>query len=96
MLHEQTERSLSDYQNKLLMAERQIESSNMRVNTLDTYRESSLQEADKLRCEVAALKQTYVSLENEKDKILVKKIIFFSIKLYGLKIYNCPIDSTRF
>ncbi|KAI8123380.1 Centrosomal protein of 135 kDa [Lucilia cuprina] len=72
MLHEQTERSLSDYQNKLLLAERQIESSNMRLNTLDTNRESSQQEVIRLRSEVAALKQTYVSLENEKDKILTQ------------------------
>ncbi|KAM7355583.1 centrosomal protein 135kDa isoform 2-T2 [Cochliomyia hominivorax] len=72
MLHEQTERSLCDYQNKLLLAERQIESSNMRVNTLDSNRESSLQEAVKLRSEVTALKQTYVMLENEKDKILTQ------------------------
>ncbi|XP_037806240.1 centrosomal protein of 135 kDa [Lucilia sericata] len=72
MLHEQTERCLSDYQNKLLLAERQIESSNMRLNTLDTNRESSQQEVIRLRSEVAALKQTYVSLENEKDKILTQ------------------------
>ncbi|XP_065362141.1 centrosomal protein of 135 kDa [Calliphora vicina] len=72
MLHEQTERCLSDYQNKLLLAERQIESSNIRYNTLDTNRDSSQQEAVKLRSEVAALKQTYVSLENEKDKILTQ------------------------
>lgn len=71
ILHEQTQRTLSDYQNKLLLAERQIESSNVRLNTLDTNRESSQQEALRLRSEVAALKQTYVTLENEKDKILV-------------------------
>lgn len=71
ILHEQTQRTLSDYQNKLLLAERQIESSNVRLNTLDSNRESSQQEALRLRSEVAALKQTYVTLENEKDKILV-------------------------
>lgn len=71
ILHEQTQRTLSDYQNKLLIAERQIESSNVRLNTLDSNRESSQQEALRLRSEVAALKQTYVTLENEKDKILV-------------------------
>ena len=71
MLHEQTERCLSDYQNKLLVAERKLETSNVRLNDLDTNRETSLQEASKLRSEVAVLKQTYVMLENEKDKLLV-------------------------
>lgn len=75
MLHEQTERSLSDYQNKLLVAERKIESSNVRLNDLDSNRETSLQEASKLRGEVAVLKQTYMMLENEKDKILVSLLL---------------------
>lgn len=78
MLHEQTERSLRDYQNKLLLAERQIDSSNKRLNTLDSNRESSSQEAARLRGEVDALKQTYVNLENEKDKILVRREFSYS------------------
>ncbi|XP_075161369.1 centrosomal protein 135kDa isoform X2 [Haematobia irritans] len=72
ILHEQTERSLSDYQNKLLFAEQQLENTNRRVNTLDSNRDSSREETLQLRSEVKVLKQTYVALENEKDKILTQ------------------------
>ncbi|XP_073839342.1 centrosomal protein 135kDa isoform X2 [Musca autumnalis] len=72
ILHEQTERTLGDYQNKLLYAEQQLESTNRRVNTLDTNRDSAREEALQLRSEVKVLKQTYVALENEKDKILTQ------------------------
>uniref|UniRef100_A0A1I8PKC6 Centrosomal protein of 135 kDa n=1 Tax=Stomoxys calcitrans TaxID=35570 RepID=A0A1I8PKC6_STOCA len=72
LLHEQTERSLSDYQNKLSFAEQQLESTNRRVNTLDSNRDSSREETFQLRSEVKVLKQTYVALENEKDKLLTQ------------------------
>lgn len=71
ILHEQTEHSLSSVQNKLLFAEQQLESTNRRVNTLDTNRDSAREETMQLRSEVKVLKQTYVALENEKDKLLV-------------------------
>ncbi|XP_037880211.1 centrosomal protein of 135 kDa isoform X2 [Glossina fuscipes] len=72
LLHEQTERSLSDSQNKLTLSESQLESAQARLNAVDSNRESSQQEAIQLRTEVAALKQTYVALEREKDKILTQ------------------------
>ncbi|XP_061400602.1 centrosomal protein of 135 kDa [Musca vetustissima] len=72
ILHEQTERTLGDYQNKLLYAEQQLETTNRRVNTLDTNRDSVREEALQLRSEVKVLKQTYAALENEKDKILTQ------------------------
>uniref|UniRef100_A0A1A9Z8Z3 Centrosomal protein of 135 kDa n=1 Tax=Glossina pallidipes TaxID=7398 RepID=A0A1A9Z8Z3_GLOPL len=72
LLHEQTERSLSDSQNKLTLSESQLESAKARLNVVDSNRESSQQEAIQLRTEVAALKQTYVALEREKDKILTQ------------------------
>uniref|UniRef100_A0A1I8MYB0 Centrosomal protein of 135 kDa n=1 Tax=Musca domestica TaxID=7370 RepID=A0A1I8MYB0_MUSDO len=72
ILHEQTERTLGDYQNKLLYAEQQLEATNRRANTLDTNRDTAREEALQLRSEVKVLKQTYVALENEKDKILTQ------------------------
>lgn len=71
LLHEQTERALVEYQNKLLIAETHLETAEQRVNTLDSNRETTRNETTLLRSEVAALKKTYVNLENEKDKILV-------------------------
>lgn len=43
----------------------------MRVSTLDSSRETNRNELTQLRTEIAALRQTYISLENEKDTLLV-------------------------
>ncbi|XP_036326953.1 centrosomal protein of 135 kDa-like [Rhagoletis pomonella] len=70
ILNEQRERTLQECQSKLTIAERQLQTADTRLNDLDTNRETTHREATQLRNEVAALKKTYVSLENEKDKIL--------------------------
>lgn len=70
-MNEQTERTLQEYQSKLAIAERQLQTAGTRLNDLDSNREVTHREAAQLRNEVAALKKTYVSLESEKDKILV-------------------------
>lgn len=70
-MNEQTERTLQEYQSKLTIAERQLQTADTRLNDLDSNREFTHRETAQLRNEVAALKKTYVSLENEKDKILV-------------------------
>uniref|UniRef100_A0A1A9X335 Centrosomal protein of 135 kDa n=1 Tax=Glossina brevipalpis TaxID=37001 RepID=A0A1A9X335_9MUSC len=72
LLHEQTERSLADCQNKLIISESQLQSANARLNAIDSNRETSQDEVVQLRSEVAALKQTYMALEREKDKILTQ------------------------
>ncbi|XP_036214031.2 centrosomal protein of 135 kDa [Bactrocera oleae] len=72
ILNEQTERTLQEYQSKLAIAERQLQTAGTRLNDLDSNREVTHREAAQLRNEVAALKKTYVSLESEKDKILTQ------------------------
>ncbi|XP_067643783.1 centrosomal protein of 135 kDa isoform X2 [Eurosta solidaginis] len=72
ILNEQTERTLQEYQSKLTIAEHQLQTADTRLNDLDTNRETTNREATLLRNEVAALKKTYVSLENEKDKLLIQ------------------------
>ncbi|XP_041674093.1 centrosomal protein of 135 kDa isoform X2 [Drosophila eugracilis] len=70
MLNDQNERIIADYQTKLLMAERQRQSADVRASTLDSSRESNRNEVTQLRTDIGALRQTYISLEHEKDTLL--------------------------
>lgn len=71
MLNDQNERIIADYQSKLLVAERQRQSADVRASTLDSSRESNRSEVTQLRMDLGALRQTYISLEHEKDTLLV-------------------------
>ncbi|XP_033242157.1 centrosomal protein of 135 kDa isoform X2 [Drosophila miranda] len=70
MLNEQNERIIADFQGKLMISERQRQSADVRASTLDSSRESNRNEVTQLRAEIGALRQTYISLENEKDTLL--------------------------
>ncbi|EDW41545.1 GM25508 [Drosophila sechellia] len=70
MLNDQNERIIADYQSKLLVAERQRQSADVRASTLDSSRESNRSEVIQLRMDIGALRQTYISLEHEKDTLL--------------------------
>ncbi|KAH8242129.1 hypothetical protein KR026_005523 [Drosophila bipectinata] len=70
LLNEQNERIITDYQGKLMVAERQRHSADVRASTMDSSRESNRNEVTQLRTEIAALRQTYISLEHEKDTLL--------------------------
>lgn len=70
MLNDQNERIIADYQSKLLVAERQRQSADVRASTLDSSRESNRSEVTQLRMDLGALRQTYISLEHEKDTLL--------------------------
>ncbi|KPU78834.1 uncharacterized protein Dana_GF23686, isoform B [Drosophila ananassae] len=70
LLNEQNERIITDYQAKLMVAERQRHSADVRASSLDTSRESNRNEVTQLRTEIGALRQTYISLEHEKDTLL--------------------------
>ncbi|XP_017053415.1 centrosomal protein of 135 kDa isoform X2 [Drosophila ficusphila] len=70
MLNDQNERIIADYQSKLLVAERQRQSADVRASTLDSSRESNRNEVTQLRTDIGALRQTYISLEHEKDTLL--------------------------
>ncbi|XP_016994011.2 centrosomal protein of 135 kDa isoform X2 [Drosophila takahashii] len=70
MLNDQNERIIADYQSKLLVAERQRQTADVRASTLDSSRESNRNEVTQLRTDIAALRQTYISLEHEKDTLL--------------------------
>ena len=67
-----------EYQSKLLLAERQNQLSEQRLQKLDNSHETTQNETVQLKGEVAALKHTYVALEHEKDAIVVSGILFFS------------------
>lgn len=71
LLNEQNERIIADFQSKLLIAERQRHQADVRVSSLDSSRETNRNEVTQLRTEIAALRQTYIALENEKDTLLV-------------------------
>jgi len=83
MLNDQNERIIADYQSKLLVAERQRQTADVRASTLDSSRESNRNEVTQLRTDIGALRQTYISLEHEKDTLLVIKacLLFFEILL---------------
>ncbi|XP_022211364.2 centrosomal protein of 135 kDa isoform X2 [Drosophila obscura] len=70
MLNEQNERIIADFQSKLMISERQRHSADVRASTLDSSRESNRNEVTHLRSEIGALRQTYITLENEKDTLL--------------------------
>ncbi|EDV51825.1 centrosomal protein of 135 kDa isoform X1 [Drosophila erecta] len=70
MLNDQNERIIADYQSKLLVAERHRQSADVRASTLDSSRESNRSEVAQLRVDIGALRQTYISLEHEKDTLL--------------------------
>ncbi|XP_065721027.2 centrosomal protein of 135 kDa isoform X1 [Drosophila suzukii] len=70
MLNDQNERIIADYQSKLLVAERQRQTADVRASTLDSSRESNRNEVTQLRTDIGALRQTYISLEHEKDTLL--------------------------
>ncbi|EDW26233.1 GL24729 [Drosophila persimilis] len=70
MLNEQNERIIADFQGKLMISERQRQSADVRASTLDSSRESNRNEVTQLRAEIGALRQTYISLETEKDTLL--------------------------
>ncbi|XP_030385616.1 centrosomal protein of 135 kDa isoform X2 [Scaptodrosophila lebanonensis] len=70
MLNDKNERIIADYQSRLIVAESKLHKADVRVNTLDSNRETSRSEVTQLRSEVAALRKTYMSLEHEKDLLL--------------------------
>ncbi|SPP76004.1 Hypothetical predicted protein [Drosophila guanche] len=70
MLNEQNERIIAVFQSKLMISERQRQSADVRASTLDSSRESNRNEVTHLRSEIGALRQTYITLENEKDTLL--------------------------
>ncbi|KAH8242312.1 hypothetical protein KR032_000347 [Drosophila birchii] len=70
MLNEQNERIVTELQSKLLVAERQRQSADVRASTLDSSRESNRNEVTQLRTDIGVLRQTYISLEHEKDTLL--------------------------
>ncbi|XP_020798268.1 centrosomal protein of 135 kDa [Drosophila serrata] len=70
MLNEQNERIITELQSKLLVAERQRQSADVRASTLDSSRESNRNEVTQLRTDIGVLRQTYISLEHEKDTLL--------------------------
>ncbi|KRK01930.1 centrosomal protein of 135 kDa isoform X1 [Drosophila yakuba] len=70
MLNDQNERIIADYQSKLMVAERQRQSADVRASTLDSSRETNRSEVTQLRMDIGALRQTYISLEHEKDTLL--------------------------
>ncbi|KMY99696.1 centrosomal protein of 135 kDa isoform X2 [Drosophila simulans] len=70
MLNDQNERIIAEYQSKLLVAEHQRQSADVRASTLDSSRESNRSEVTQLRMDIGALRQTYISLEHEKDTLL--------------------------
>ncbi|KAH8380322.1 hypothetical protein KR009_010009 [Drosophila setifemur] len=70
MLNEQNERIVADYQNRLLVAERQRQSADVRASTLDSSRECNRNEVTQLRTDIGALRQTFIALEHEKDTLL--------------------------
>lgn len=71
MINDQNERIISDYQSKLLLAERQLHKADVRASTLDSSRETNRNEVTQLRTEIGSLRQTYIALEHEKDMLLV-------------------------
>ncbi|BFF96489.1 centrosomal protein of 135 kDa [Drosophila madeirensis] len=70
MLNEQNERIIADFQSKLMISERQRQSADVRASTLDSSRESNRNEVTHLRSEIGALRQTFITLEKEKDTLL--------------------------
>ncbi|XP_052848282.1 centrosomal protein of 135 kDa isoform X2 [Drosophila gunungcola] len=70
MLNDQNERIIADYKSKLLVAERHRQTADVRASTLDSSRESNRNEVTQLRTDIGALRQTYISLEHEKDTLL--------------------------
>ncbi|XP_044317491.1 centrosomal protein of 135 kDa isoform X2 [Drosophila rhopaloa] len=72
MLNDQNERIIADYKSKLLVAERHRQSADVRASTLDSSRESNRNEVTQLRTDIGALRQTYISLEHEKDTLLLQ------------------------
>ncbi|XP_030570956.1 centrosomal protein of 135 kDa isoform X1 [Drosophila novamexicana] len=70
LINDQNERIISDYQSKLLLAERQLHKADVRASTLDSSRETNRNEVTQLRTEIGSLRQTYIALEHEKDMLL--------------------------
>ncbi|XP_017019529.1 centrosomal protein of 135 kDa isoform X1 [Drosophila kikkawai] len=70
LLNEQNDRIITELQSKLLVAERQRQSADVRASTLDSSRESNRNEVTQLRTDIGVLRQTFISLEHEKDTLL--------------------------
>lgn len=89
-----------EYQNKLLLAEKQNQLNEQRLQTLDSSRESTQNEVIQLKGEIAALKHTYVALDHEKDAIVVcffcrilklcaaNKLLYFLLRINWIKKQN--------
>ncbi|XP_017955741.1 centrosomal protein of 135 kDa isoform X2 [Drosophila navojoa] len=85
LINEQNERIIAEYRSKLMLAERQVHKADVRVSTLDSSRESNRNEANQLRTEMASLRQTYITLEHEKDS-LVNQLDNKTEKLFKLEV----------
>ncbi|KAH8261538.1 hypothetical protein KR044_010915 [Drosophila immigrans] len=90
LINEQNERIIADYQSKLLIAERQRHKADVLVSTLDSSRETNRNDNAQLRSEIASLRQTYITLEHEKDSLVVSKQSFHSFPclILGLLLQN--------
>lgn len=71
ILLDQSERALTDYQNKYALAENQLGTIENRLTTLDSNRDKSMSEISKLKTENTKLRSTIFELENEKDSAIV-------------------------
>ncbi|XP_068143265.1 centrosomal protein of 135 kDa isoform X2 [Drosophila tropicalis] len=72
LINEQNERLIADYHSKLIIAERQRQTADVRASSLDSSRETNLNELTQLRSELGALRKTFISLEHEKDTLLIQ------------------------
>lgn len=71
VLQEQTERSLIEEQERLSRRINEVGNMELKLNTLDSNREMTEQQVSTLRTEISKLRNNNVSLEREKDKLMV-------------------------
>lgn len=71
-MQEQTDKALSDYQNRLAHTEHQLGHAESRMGAVDTDRDRVSVEVRELREHLATLKRANHGLEEEKDKLIVR------------------------
>lgn len=72
VLQEQTDKALTDYQNRLTHTEHQLGHAESRIGAVDTDRDRVGIEVRELREHLAALKRAKHGLEEERDKLIVR------------------------
>ncbi|XP_055621709.1 centrosomal protein of 135 kDa isoform X2 [Toxorhynchites rutilus septentrionalis] len=100
ILQEQTERALMQHQNRLMCSENQLGNAEAKLNHADDSVEHAHKEIGKLKGDISVLKASNMSLQREKDKLLMdldkktEKLYTVETELNSLKSSKTEMKDT--